>query len=95
APEDAAVVPLPVTAAKKDASSTQSAHPARQGMLVVSAFPVLTVYVDNKKRGDTPLTIKLAVGKHVVRLRNRDTGYDERIPVTITENQTMKIDRIK
>ncbi|MDQ3367314.1 MAG: protein kinase [Myxococcota bacterium] len=95
APADAAVVQVPVTVPKKDATPTQSSHPARQGVLVVSAFPVLTVYVDNKKRGDTPLTIKLGVGKHVVRLRNPDTGHDERIPVTITENQTMKIDRIK
>jgi serine/threonine protein kinase len=80
--------------AKKDATSSQTAHPARYGVLDVTAFPVLTVYVDNKRHGDTPQSFKLSVGKHVVRLKN-ESGYDERIPITITENKTTKIDRTK
>ena len=97
APEDAAsptVADAPAPdAPKKDASSSQPAHPARYGTLVVTAFPVLTVYVGKKRYGDTPQTIKLPVGKHVVRLRNLETGRDERVPITITEHQTMKIER--
>ena len=86
----------PADAAKKDATPTQPAHPAEYGRLVVTAFPVVTVYVDNKRYGDTPIDIKqLAVGKHTIRLENDERKYKERIPITITENQTMTIDRTK
>jgi len=97
-PPDAApitdVAPPPPDDAKKGASSTQPAHPAKYGSLEVTAFPVLTVYVDKKRYGDTPQTIKLPVGKHVLRLKNED-GYDERVSITITETKTIKIDRTK
>lgn len=93
-PEDAPSTPPtpPPEAAQKDATPPQSAHPAKYGTLVVTAFPVLTVYVGKKRYGDTPQSIKLPVGKHVVRLRN-ESGHDERVPITITENETEKIDR--
>ena len=68
-------------------------HVAPAGSLDVTGFPVLTVYVDNKRIGDTPQSVKLPVGKHVVRLKNEDR--DERVPITITENKTTKIDRTK
>ncbi len=98
APPDATTITPPrepADATKKDASPQQPAHPARHGALSVTAFPVLTVFVGKRKHGDTPITIKLPVGKHVVQLRNVETGYDERVTVQIIENQTMKIDRIK
>ena len=90
-PADAA--PPPPADAKKGATSTQPAHPAKYGSLDVTGFPVLTVYVDNKRIGDTPQSVKLPVGKHLVRLKNEDR--DERVPITITENKTTKIDRTK
>jgi len=96
-PPDAALISdaaPPPEDAKKDASSTQPAHPAKYGSLEVTAFPVLTVYVDKKRYGDTPQTIKLPVGKHVLRLKN-ENGYDERVSITITETKTIKIDRTK
>ncbi len=86
--------PRPPADAKKDATSSQPAHPAKYGVLDVTAFPVLTVYVDSKRHGDTPQSLKLSVGKHTVRLKN-ENGYDERIPIVITENKTTKIDRTK
>jgi len=97
APRDAAPIAdaPPPDAAKKDAPPREPAHPAKYGALDVTAFPVLTVYVGKKKYGDTPLTIKLPVGKHAVRLRNLETGYDEKTTITVTENQTTKIDRTK
>ena len=54
---------------------------------------MLTVYVDKKPYGDSPTTIPLPIGKHVVRLINTETHHDETLNVTITENQTFTIDR--
>ena len=84
--------------AKKDASSGEAAHAAverRVGKLEVLAFPVLTVIVDRKSYGDTPITIPLPAGKHLVRLVNADTGHDETVPVTIRDHQTFTLDRRK
>jgi serine/threonine protein kinase len=77
---------------KKDASSTQPSE-KRMGRLVVRAFPVLTVYVDNKKIHDTPVDMKLPVGKHKLRLVNSEVGKDEALTVTIEENKTKTIER--
>jgi hypothetical protein len=86
------------TGAKKDASSSQPAHPVaehRLGKLSVLAFPILTVTVDRKNFGDTPITLPLPAGKHTVRLSNAETGHDETVVVLITENQTYTLDRRK
>jgi hypothetical protein len=93
---DAGVADAAMVAAKKDASSIAPAHSgARPGTLNVLAFPILTVIVDKKTMGDTPLTVPLPAGKHVVRLMNAETGHDETVTVTITENQTLTLDRRK
>jgi hypothetical protein len=44
--------------------------PVRTGILVVNSRPQSTVYVDGKKRGTTPLRIKLTAGKHKVTLKS-------------------------
>jgi len=88
----------PIDAPKKDASSTQSAQPVAKkfGFLTVRAFPVLTMNVDGKPMGDTPLTKKkLAVGKHTLRLTNAGTGATERVNLEIKENETLVIERMK
>jgi hypothetical protein len=79
--------------AKKDATPIQPAHPAKYGYLNVLADPARTVYVDSKHYGDTPITIKLAIGKHRVRLENVPNHINEPLSITINENQTMKINR--
>jgi serine/threonine-protein kinase len=94
---DASVADAAADAPQKDASSTQTAHPVaekRYGRLVVRAYPVLTVYVDGKKIGDTPIELKQAVGKHSVRLVNTYSGHDETLQVEIKDNQTKTIERI-
>ncbi len=95
APADAPAPPL--DAAKKDASSTQSAQPVakKYGHLTVRAFPVLTVNVDGKQMGDTPLTKKLLVGKHTVRLTNAGTGFADKVSIEIKEGETLVIERMK
>jgi hypothetical protein len=96
APADASVADAAVSAVKKDASSIPAAHPGtekRLGQLVVKAFPVLTVYVDKKPYGESPVTVPLPIGKHVVRLVNTEIHHDESFTITITDNQTTTIDR--
>jgi serine/threonine protein kinase len=68
---------------------------AKVGYLELRAFPVLSVAVDGKRVGDTPMRIKLSVGKHSLRLRNPETAYDERTVIEIRENQTTKLIRPK
>jgi serine/threonine-protein kinase len=97
APADAAAVAqAPADAApetpKKDASAGQSGE-KRTGRLVVRAFPVLTVYVGNKKIHDTPVDMKLPVGKHKLRLVNTEVGKDETVTVFIEDNKTATIER--
>jgi hypothetical protein len=85
-------VPDATPAPKKDARSTHASE-KRMGRLVVRAFPVLTVYVDNKKIHDTPVDMKLPVGKHRLRLVNSEVGKNETLTVTIDERKTTTIDR--
>jgi eukaryotic-like serine/threonine-protein kinase len=97
---DAGAVAPPVDAAppdapKKDAQSAQHGHAAKYGQLKVSAFPVVEVIVDGTNYGETPKTIKLTVGRHSVRLRNKDQGIDEPHAVQITESVVTPLDRIK
>ena len=77
---------------KKEAIAGQSRE-KRMGRLVVRAFPVLTVYVDNKKIHDTPVDMKLPAGKHKLRLVNTEVGKNETLTVTIEENKTETIER--
>jgi eukaryotic-like serine/threonine-protein kinase len=77
---------------KKDAPSGHSGE-KRMGRLVVRAFPVLTVYVGNKKIHDTPVDMKLPAGKHKLRLVNSDVGKNETLTVTIEDNKTTTIER--
>jgi len=92
-PVDAPPAPEP----PKDAQSSGHGHPviSKYGQLKVSAFPVVEVIVDGTNYGETPRTIKLTVGKHSVRLRNKDQGVDEPHSVQINENTETKLDRIK
>jgi serine/threonine protein kinase len=92
--EVVAVVPVDagIEAPQKDASGAKSSE-KRMGRLVVRAFPVLTVFVDNKKIHDTPVDMKLSAGKHKLRLVNTEVGKDEAVSVTIEDNKTVTIER--
>lgn len=102
-PVDAALeAPVPVDSAppepiQKDATSTQTSHAGsekRTGRLVVRAFPVLTVYVDNRKIRDTPVDKMLPVGRHKLKLVNPETGKTEQLTITIEETKPTTIDRM-
>jgi serine/threonine-protein kinase len=77
---------------KKDASAGERSE-KRTGRLVVEAFPVVTVYVDNKKIHDTPVDMKLPVGKHKLRMVNTEIGKDETVTVLIEDKKTALIER--
>ncbi|HEX4456151.1 MAG TPA: serine/threonine-protein kinase [Kofleriaceae bacterium] len=83
--------------AKKDASLYAGVHPPaatqKTGLLVVKAFPIMTITVDHKRYGDTPQTIKLSVGAHKLELSNNELGIDETQAVTISENHPTVIDK--
>jgi serine/threonine protein kinase len=99
APLDAAEPAPPVDAkVGRDTTNTGRTTPEvpasrKTGRLEVTAFPALTVYIDGKRVHDTPVSRTLPVGRHTVRLVNRDIGRDETISVTIRENQTEAIQR--
>ncbi|MBA3459160.1 MAG: protein kinase [Deltaproteobacteria bacterium] len=100
APVDAAPVDaVPVDAVpQKDASAPQPAQPVeakQQGYIEVKAFPVLTVILDGKRLGDTPIKRKVAAGKHTLRLVNTDRNYDEKVPIVITADKVTTIERMK
>ncbi|MDB4953898.1 MAG: serine/threonine protein kinase [Myxococcales bacterium] len=106
APPDAAMAgvdaqvaqaPTPIDAGVAAGSASTHAVAAaekRFGRLVVRAYPVLTVYLDNKKLGDTPIDIREPVGKHVVRLVNVDTNHDEKVTIEIKDSQPTTLERI-
>jgi hypothetical protein len=91
-PIDAAAAPPVVDAQEKTVAHAE--HKAKKGHLSVRAFPVLTVYVDNRKIHDTPLDMDLQVGKHVLRLVNTDKGTDETVPITISDTKPTTIERM-
>jgi serine/threonine-protein kinase len=77
------------------AQPTHAGAERRSGTLHVAALPVLTVTVDGRTYGDTPLTIKLRTGKHRVQLRNVENKINEVLPaVIINENLTTSIERM-
>lgn len=93
---DAAAATATLDASVKDPTSKRPSGPAapqKYGRLRVSAFPALTVFIDGRKKHDTPFEAELPVGRHVIRLLNRGVGHDETVTVNIQENQTKRIDR--
>ena len=62
---------------------------ASTGTLQVGVFPPTNVWVDGRKRGRSPLSIELRVGKHMVGAGEREPVV--RRQVTIHENETEKL----
>ena len=90
------VAEVGVDAGQKDApeiKTSQAGHEKRTGRLVVHAFPIQTVYVDDHKVHDTPVDMKLSVGRHKLKLVNSETGKTETLSVTIDETKPTNIDR--
>src|SRR5262249_46464602 len=86
--------PVDTEAPKPGAIAVQSDPAAAMGSLHVVGVPILTVTVDDKPYGDTPLTIPLNAGTHRGRLQNVENHSDELLSVTIVDHQTFTIDRM-
>ena len=76
------------------AIAVPSAPSAATGALHIVGVPILTVTVDDKRYGDTPLTVPLNAGNHRVRLQNMENNSDELLSITIVDHQTFTIDRM-
>jgi hypothetical protein len=61
-----------------------------KGMLVVSARPASTVYVNGKKKGFTPVKVRLPVGKHKVTIKGPD-GEKRTITKVVSAGKTTTI----
>ncbi|MFT3698924.1 MAG: serine/threonine-protein kinase [Kofleriaceae bacterium] len=99
---DAGVPNVAVNEGKKDAPSSQKGHPANdvkgpkgQGTLSVTKAdaPMLTVWVDGKKIGDTPQVITLSAGKHKVRLEGPNAPENLTVTIDPTKPQPQKVER--
>jgi serine/threonine protein kinase len=66
-------------------------EPVATGKLNVIVLPWAEVWVDGKPLGQTPVTAKLSVGSHRVRLKNDVT--EKTVTVTVTGGKTTVIDQ--
>ena len=96
APIDAAPPPAPAPAPAPAPRTHRQGTAAvkKSGTLSVKAFPVLTITLDGKSLGDTPVIKNVPVGKYSLRMRNA-SGYDERVTIEIVDGQTTTIERMK
>jgi serine/threonine-protein kinase len=85
-------------APKPGAFAPQSTHAEadkQPGFLHIEGTPTLTVSVDGKLYGHTPLTITLPAGSHRVQLQNIQNDFNEILAgVIIRGNQTTTIERM-
>jgi hypothetical protein len=74
-----------------DAGRKIVVKPRGKGELRIASSPSVTVFIDGKKRGATPLTgVKLSAGRHRLRLINDRFGIKKTVFVTIKPNKVTK-----
>src|SRR5205823_3303875 len=74
------------------AATNNPAEPVGEGALVVTlnANARAFVIVDGRPRGQTPLTLKLSAGTHVVALRGRDSYAPAVSTIVVAANDTTR-----
>jgi serine/threonine-protein kinase len=80
--------PTTPTSKPRDAQSSVVAT----GELVVSVDPYAEVWLDNKSVGPTPLSIRVRVGQHRLRLVNKDLAIEKSIPVTVSADKPARVE---
>ena len=80
--------PTTLTSKPRDAQSSATAT----GELVVSVDPYAEVWLDNKSIGPTPLSIRVRVGQHRLRLVNKDLAVEKSIPVTVSADKPTRVE---
>jgi hypothetical protein len=74
-----------------ETSEMGAAAPRGRGTLVVNSLPWSEVYVDGRRRGNTPIpSLQLPAGEHRIELRTAD-GRTHRATVTIEPNATARV----
>jgi hypothetical protein len=72
-------------------SEMAAAAPRGRGTLVVNSLPWSEVYVDGRRRGNTPIpSLQLPAGEHRIELRTAD-GRTHRETITIEPNATARV----
>ncbi len=61
------------------------------GSVSIKTTPSVTVLLDGKKRGETPLTLKLPPGKHKLTLRERKLYFRREVEVEVKKDATAKV----
>ena len=61
-----------------------------EGTLVIASSPWVSVSIDGKDRGQTPLSLKLPAGKHTVQLSNPEFKITRSLNVLILPNETLR-----
>jgi serine/threonine protein kinase len=80
----------PNEASVRGAVSGARAEPVATGKLNVVVLPWAEVWVDGKPLGQTPVTMRVSVGSHRVRLKN--DSKEKTLTVTVTSARTAVID---
>ena len=84
-------VETPTTTMASEMTTSEMAAPRGRGTLVVNSLPWSEVYVDGRRRGNTPIpSLQLPAGEHRIELRTAD-GRTHRETVTIEANTTARV----
>jgi serine/threonine protein kinase len=85
---DAAVTIAPDAAPITVDATITAPQPRANGLLTVTRYPIVTVAVDGRTIGDTPINnYKLPSGVHTLRITNPDDQVDQSMQITIEPNQ--------
>jgi hypothetical protein len=76
--------------ATPSAAATPAAAQGGEGTLAVATNPWCNVAVDGVDRGQTPIDVKLAAGRHTLTLTNPDFHIKRQLSVTVTPNETVR-----
>src|SRR5439155_11824536 len=81
-----APAPAPAATAAPAAATPLSG----EGTLAIASNPWCSVAVDGVDRGQTPVNLKLAAGKHTLVVTNPEFHIKRQITVTIKPNETVR-----
>jgi serine/threonine protein kinase len=93
APPPAPPAPRPTSraaAASHARIAPRAPAPAAEGTLVIGSTPWCTVKVDGVDKGPTPVSVKVAAGKHVVVLSNPEFKIVRTLPVSVAAGETVR-----
>ena len=82
--------PAPAPAPAATAAPAAATPLSGEGTLAIASNPWCSVAVDGVDRGQTPVNLKLAAGKHTLVVTNPEFHIKRQITVTIKPNETVR-----